>query len=327
MTENPSLPLLPFGVCLTGPVLPIIEQKLAAHMPLYKPYEAADPAAFMAEHADKIRGLVGGYGIARIDGAYMGQFRHLEIVANFGVGYDGVDAKWAGDHGIIVTNTPDVLTDEVADLALGLLLATMRRLPQADAYVRAGHWGGAPFPLTPTTRGRVIGILGLGRIGKAVARRCEGFGWQIAYHGRKAQPDTPYRYYDSLLDMAHACDVLVIIAPGGAETRHMVSRDVLRALGPQGTLINVARGSLVDETALITCLQNGELGAAGLDVFEREPHVPPALRALENVVLLPHIGSATAHTRNAMGALVADNILNFARGQGPLTPVPETPWR
>ncbi len=232
------------------------------------------------------------------------------------MGYDGVDAVWAGQHGIVVTNTPDVLTDEVADLAMGLLIATIRRLPQADAYLRQGQWLKAPFPLTASLREKTMGILGLGRIGSAIAQRAEAFGLKLAYHTRSPKPGVPYRYYADLVEMARDVDILMVIAPGGASTKGIVSRAVMEALGPAGTLINVARGTLVDEPAMVELLGSGKLGAAGLDVFEKEPHVPEALFPMENVVLLPHVGSGSHYTRNKMGQLVVDNVISFAEGAG-----------
>jgi lactate dehydrogenase-like 2-hydroxyacid dehydrogenase len=256
----------------------------------------------------------------------MDKLPKLEIIANFGVGYDTIDAAEAGRRGIIVTNTPDVLTEEVADLAIGLLLATIRQLPQVDRYLRAGKWLEKPYPLTATLRDRKVGILGLGRIGKAVAKRLEAFGLEIGYHGRSAQKDVPYRFYPSLVEMAKDADVLMCVAPGGTETKGMVNAEVMRALGPDGVLINVGRGSVVDERALIEALRNKEILTAGLDVFEDEPRVPKELIEIEHAVLLPHVGSASVHTRNAMGQLVVDNLSSWFAGRGPLTPVAETPW-
>lgn len=261
-----------------------------------------------------------------IDRAFMDRFPRLQLIANLGVGYDNIDAPHAAGRGITVTNTPDVLTDETADTAMGLLLCTVRQLPQADRYVRDGHWLSKPFPLSASLKGRTMGILGLGRIGKAIARRAESFGLGISYHGRRQQSDLPYTYFASLQAMAAACDILMVAAPGGPQTRHIVGADILAALGPDGILINIARGSLVDEQALISALQAGKLLAAGLDVFENEPEVPPELLAMSNVVLLPHVGSATQPTRDAMCQMVVDNIVSFARGSGPLNPVAETPW-
>lgn len=317
-----------FEVLLTGPVMPLIREGLEACFTVHRLNEQADKEAFIAGHAAKIRAIVPGGGHGRLDGSFMSRFPGLRIVGNFGVGYDGVDAVWAGKHGITVTNTPDVLTDEVADLAIGLLIATVRRLPQADAYLRAGRWltEGA-YPLTASLREKKMGILGLGRIGTAIARRAEAFGLALAYHSRSEKPGTPWPYYASLEAMARDMDILMVIAPGGEATRGIVSRAVMEALGPAGTLINVARGTLVDEPAMVELLASGKLGAAGLDVFEKEPQVPEALFGMENVVLLPHVGSASHYTRNKMGQLVVDNIIAVSEGRGPLTPVPETPWK
>ncbi|MCA1951720.1 MAG: 2-hydroxyacid dehydrogenase [Hyphomicrobiales bacterium] len=315
-----------FEVLITGPVMPLIREGLEARFTVHKLHEMPDKEAFIAAHGARIRALVGGAGHGRIDSAFMRRFPNLRIVGNFGVGYDGIDAAWAGQNGIVVTNTPDVLTDEVADLAMGLLIATIRRLPQADAYVRAGRWLDGAFPLTGSLREKSMGILGLGRIGSAIAARAQAFGLELAYHSRTPKPDVSFRYYASLVEMARDVDILMVIAPGGEATRRIVSRAVMEALGPAGMLINVARGTLVDEPAMVELLRSGKLGAAGLDVFEDEPRVPEALFGLENVVLLPHVGSASHYTRNKMGQLVVDNIASFAEGRGPLTPVPETPW-
>lgn len=251
----------------------------------------------------------------------------LEVVANFGVGYDSIDLVAAAERGIVVTNTPDVLNDEVADFTLALLLSTIRRLPQADRHVRTGRWLESAFPLSPTLRGRTVGILGMGRIGKAVAQRISAFDVPVVYHARREQEGLPYRYYPTLLAMAQEVDTLIAIVPGGAATRHIINAEILSALGPNGILINVARGSVVDESALIAALQNRTILAAGLDVFANEPHVPAELIALDNTVLLPHIGSATHHTRGRMGQLVVDNLISWFSGNGPITPVPETPWQ
>jgi len=262
-----------------------------------------------------------------MDGAFLSRFPKLELVSSFGVGYDHIDAAWAGQHGIIVTHTPGVLDAEVADTAMALTLATVRKLPQAERYLREGRWLKAPYPLTASLRGRTMGILGLGRIGREIAHRAAAFGLEIVYHGRKAQDDAPYLYYPTLKGMAAACEILVVVAPGGAETRHIVNAEILQALGPNGVLINVARGTLVDEAALIEALQNNVILGAGLDVFEKEPQVPEALLALDNAVLLPHVGSASLPTRMAMANLTVDNALSWIAGKGPLTAVPETPWK
>jgi lactate dehydrogenase-like 2-hydroxyacid dehydrogenase len=248
----------------------------------------------------------------------------LQIVANFGVGYDNIDIAAAVARGIVVTNTAGVLDEEVADLTLGLLLATVRRIPAAERFLRDGQWSKGGFPLGASLRGRRVGILGLGGIGKAIARRLEGFSVDIAYHGRSRQADVAYPWYATPEALAEACDVLIAIVPGGAQTRHLVDARVLEALGPNGVLINVSRGSVVDEDALIAALARGTILAAGLDVFAREPHVPEALLALDNVVLLPHIGSASLVTRQAMGQKMIDNLVSWFETGRALSPVPET---
>ncbi len=308
-------------------MMPLIIDGLRATGKLHCLWEKDDPEVFLRENAVKIGAIAAGAHIA-VNGPYMSQFPNLKIVANFGVGYDSVDANWAGKHGIIVTNTPDVLTEEVADTALGLLLMTIRELPQSERWLRAGFWESkGPYPLTRNTlRGKTMGILALGRIGKAIAKRCESFGVSIVYHGRSAQKDVPYRYYSSLVEMAKDVDILMSVAPGGDGTKHIINHEVLQALGPMGVLINIGRGSVVDEAALANALKNNVIFAAGLDVFEHEPHVPADLMACENAVLLPHVGSASIHTRNLMGQLVVDNILAFLSGKNPLTPVSETPF-
>jgi lactate dehydrogenase-like 2-hydroxyacid dehydrogenase len=317
-----------FNVLLTGPVMPMIERQLSACplLRVHKLHEISDPESFIDFEGAGVRGLVVSYAGRQVDGAFMARFPRLEVVSVLGVGYDKVDARWAGEHGIVVTNTPDVLTDEVADLSLGLLVATVRRLPQADRFVREGRWTAGNFPLTGSLQGKRLGLLGMGRIGRAIAQRAEAFRLRISYHSRTPRTDVPYTYVPSLLELAGSVDILLVIAPGGDATRGIVSRAVLARLGPKGCLINVSRGSLVDEDALVELLRSGQLGSAGLDVFVNEPHVPEALLALENVVLLPHVGSASVETRDKMGQLVVDNVIAFARGDGPLTPVVETPW-
>ena len=281
------------GILAPTRMMPLIIDGLRATGKLHCLWEQADPEAFLATHANQIGAIATGAHIA-VDGAYMSRFPNLKLVANFGVGYDTVDAKLAGQHGIIVTNTPDVLTEEVADTALGLLLMTIRELPQSERWLRAGHWvSKGPYPLTANTlRGKKIGILALGRIGKAIATRCEAFGLTIVYHSRRKQDDVSYPYYDSLIAMARDVDILMSVAPGGASTKHIINADVLQALGPQGVLINIGRGSVVDEAALAKALRDNIIFAAGLDVFENEPHVPAELIACDNAVLLPHVGSA-----------------------------------
>jgi len=245
----------------------------------------------------------------------------LELVAVHGVGVDAVPLALLAQKGIHVTNTPDVLTDDVADFAVTLLLSAVRRLPLLDRYVRAGGWPAkAPLTQARSLKGKVAGIVGFGRIGQAVAQRLQGFGMEIRYHQRSQGP-TPERRSSSLLALAGESDMLVLCMPGGPETRHMIGRDVIEALGPEGTLVNIARGSVVDETALVAALQDGRLGAAGLDVFEDEPNVPAALFALDNVVLTPHVGSFTVEARRAMGQLAVANLVAHFRGEPLPTPV------
>jgi lactate dehydrogenase-like 2-hydroxyacid dehydrogenase len=250
----------------------------------------------------------------------------LEIVANFGVGYDGIDLAYAAANGIVVTNTPDVLTEEVADTAIGLLLMTVRELSASERYLRAGEWRKAPYPLSPgTMRDRTVGILGLGRIGMAIARRLDAMQIPVVYFSRRAR-DVPYRHYDDVERLAADVDTLIMVLPGTEETRNLVDARVLGALGPRGVVVNIGRGVSLDEKALATALRDGTILAAGLDVFAHEPEVPAELMDLPNVVLLPHVGSASVYTRDAMGKLMTDNLASwFERGR-PLTPVPETPW-
>ncbi len=310
-------------VLLTGAIMEgVVERQLATRCDLVGP---DDLDGVLAAHGAVICG-VATKGKLRVDGALMDRMPKLEIIANFGVGYDTVDAAAAAARGIIVTNTPDVLNEEVADLALGLLLATVREMPQADRFVRAGQWLTGAFPLSATLRDRSVGIVGMGRIGQAIAKRIAAFGLPIVYHTRRPQADVPYTHYPDLVAMAQAVDTLVVIVPGGATTRNLINADVLAALGPRGILINVARGTVVDEPALLRALQDRTIHAAGLDVFVDEPRVPEALLGLDNVVLLPHVGSATHHTRDAMGQLVVDNLISWFAGKGPVTPVGETPW-
>jgi lactate dehydrogenase-like 2-hydroxyacid dehydrogenase len=294
---------------------------------LHRLWEAPDREAALAALAPRIRAIAATSHHAVVDTALLDRLPNLEIVVSFGVGYDHIDAVAAAAHGVVVTHTPGVLDDEVADVAMALTLATVRELPRAERYLREGRWRAAPFPLTATLRGRTMGILGFGRIGKAIARRAAAFGLSVVYHGRNEQPGAPYLYYPTLLGMAAACDILMIAAPGGPATRGIVDRAVIDALGPDGILINVARGSLVDEKALAAALREGRLLGAGLDVFDGEPEVRAELLALDNAVLLPHVGSASRHTRQAMGALMIDNLKSWLDGKGPLTPVPETPWK
>jgi lactate dehydrogenase-like 2-hydroxyacid dehydrogenase len=310
-------------ILMLNPMRPLAEKALEPHVTLHRLWEAPDKDALLAEIGPRIRGIIAF--VASVPRGLLEKLPALEIVASGAVGYDGVDVKAAAERNVVVTNTPDVLTDEVADLALGLLLATVREIPRAEKHLRDGLWPKSNYPLTATLRGRTVGIVGLGRIGGAIAKRVEGFGVPVSYHGRRPQPDIAYPYFASLVDMAKAVDTMIVVTPGGAETRHLVGKEVFEALGPNGIFINVARGSVVDEQALIHALKNRTILAAGLDVFENEPNVPAELMALENTVLLPHVASASHHTRDAMTQLAVDNLLAWFDGKPPLTPIPETP--
>ena len=287
---------------------------------VHKLWQAKDQAVLIREVSGRVRALQtsGNHGA---DAKLMDALPKVELIAHFGVGVDSVDLDAAKQRGLIVTNTPDVLNECVADLAMGLTVATLRRISAGDRFVRAGSWLKGALPLAQKVGGKTMGILGYGRIGKAIAKRAEAFGMRIVYHGRKPQAGVGHKYYASLTEMARDCDVLMVICPGGAATHHIVNAEVLKALGPKGTLINVARGSVVEEQALVKALADGTLGAAGLDVFEAEPKVPEALFAMDQVVLQPHVGSATHETRKAMGDLTVDNLRAHFAGKPVLTPV------
>ncbi|RUV31245.1 MULTISPECIES: 2-hydroxyacid dehydrogenase [unclassified Mesorhizobium] len=285
--------------------------------------ERADASLVTDELRRTVRGIAafGGINAALIDA-----LPNLEIIANFGVGYDSVDARHAAQRGVMVTNTPDVLTEEVADTAIGLLINTIRDLPRAETWLRDGSWArNGNYPLSRLTlRGRSVGIFGMGRIGLAIARRLEAFGLPVAYHNRRRVEGLAYEYHGTLKGLAEAVDTLISVAPGGASTEKAVNAEILSVLGPNGVFVNIGRGSTVDEAALAAALANGTIAAAGLDVFADEPNVSPALLAAPNTTLLPHVGSASEHTRRAMADLCVDNLISwFSEGRA-LTPVPET---
>lgn len=275
-------------------------------------HEAKDRDAFLRQHAASVRGLAT-FGPLAVDGKFMDRLPKLEIIANFGVGVDAINLADARQRGIIVTNTPDVLNEAVADTALALILNTARQFPQAERYLRAGNWAArGPYPLTVDIGGKTLGILGLGRIGEAIARRAAMCGMKIRYHNRNRK-DVAYPYDPDPVTLAANSDVLMVVTPGGPETNKLVGAKVLDALGPQGYLVNIARGSVVDEPVLLRYLQEKRIAGAGLDVFVDEPRVPPEFFTLENCVLFPHVGSATVETRKAMGDLQIENLrLHFA---------------
>ena len=314
-------------IILIGPLKPVVVKGLDAICTVHKIAAAKDPDAFIADHSH-VRAIACSDTACKIPGDLMARFLNLELVSSFGVGYDHMDVKWAAAHDVVLTNTPDVLTEEVADTALGLLLCTVREFPQAERYLRAGKWLERNYPLTKATlRNRTVGMVGMGAIGQAIARRLAAFGVPVVYHTRKPRRDVSYLHCPSLIEMARAVDILMVIVPGGAGTANLINAEVLDALGPDGILINMARGSVVDEPALIMALQDKRIMAAGLDVFAKEPDVPQELIGMDNVVLFPHLGSASVYTREKMDQLVVDNIAAWAAGKPPLTPVAETPWR
>ena len=308
-------------VLLPGRINPRVRERVEAEFDAVS-IEAADPALMDEASRARIRGVAA---MTAISADFIDALPNLEIVANFGVGYDSIDAAHAATRGVMVTNTPDVLSDEVADTAVGLLLNTLREFPKAEAYLRAGRWAAeGAFPLSSLTlRGRTVGIFGLGRIGLAIARRLDAFGLPVHYHTRTKRSDVEYPWHDSLSGLAQVVDTLIVVVPGGAATEKAVNSDILDALGPQGVLISIGRGSTVDETALIAALAERRIAAAGLDVFANEPNVPQALLDLPNVCLLPHVASASVSTRNAMADLVVDNLAAWLDGRPALTPVPE----
>src|SRR5579862_3034484 len=314
-------------VVLIGPPKPVIVRGLDAACTIHKAAAAKDRDAFIGRYAH-VRAIACSDTRETIPASLMERLPALEIVSSFGVGYDHMDAKYAAAHGIILTNTPGVLTEEVADTALGLLLCTVREFPQAERYLRAGKWTERAYPLTKASlRNRTVGIVGMGAIGQAIARRLDAMKVPVVYHTRNKRPEVAYRHYPKVLDMARDVDTLLVIVPGGAATANLINAEVLDALGPDGILINMARGSVVDEPALIEALRDKRIMAAGLDVFAKEPDVPQELIAFDNVVLFPHLGSASIYTREKMDQLVVDNIAAWAAGKPPLTPVAETPWR
>jgi lactate dehydrogenase-like 2-hydroxyacid dehydrogenase len=300
---------------------PLLKPQLDAAFVVHERLHETDPSAF-ADMAPRIRAIaVGGEG--KVDAALLASLPALEIVSVLGVGYDGIDVAAAKARGVVVTHTPNVLNDDVADLALALMLATARQLPAADRYVRAGDWSRGPMPLTRRMSGARLGLVGMGRIGQVIAQRAAAIGMPIAYTARKAKPELPYRYLPTAKALAAEIDFLVVITPGGAGTRKLIDAEVLAALGPQGIVVNVARGSVIDEAALIDAHERGTIAGAGLDVFENEPEVPERLRALPHVVLTPHVGSATAQTRQAMADLAFANLRAHFAGEPLPSPVPE----
>jgi len=307
-------------IIVTTKIFPRTQERLDREFTCHKLHEAADRAAFLKEMAPRVRALAT-FGPAGADAKLMDTLPKLELISNFGVGVDAIDLAAAKQRNIIVTNTPNVLNDCVADTAMALTVNVMRKFPQAEGYLRTGAWAAkGGYPLTTSLGGKTMGILGLGRIGEAIAKRAEAFGMTIRYHNRKKK-DSAYPYDADAATLAKNSDVLMVVTPGGAETDKLVNAKVLDALGPEGYLVNIARGSVVDEPVLLKYLQEKKIAGAGLDVFADEPRVPPAFFALDNAVLFPHVGSATMETRTAMGNLQVDNLLAHFAGKQVLTRV------
>jgi len=323
-SRSPRDPRQNRSVLQVGPLKPSLEQTLADDYAAWVlPDSASQREAFLAEHGAEITAAVTS-GRTGVDAPLMAALPNLGAVVNFGVGYDTTDVDAAAERGVGVSNTPDVLTDCVADTAVGLMIDVMRQFSAADRYVRSGRWpADGNYPLTHQVSNRRVGIIGLGRIGSAIAKRLNAFGCTISYHNRSQKADSPYAYVDSPAALARGVDVLVVAAAGGDGTRRLVDAEVIDALGSSGYLVNIARGSVVDEAALVDALTNGRLAGAGLDVFTDEPNVPEELLTLDNVVLLPHVGSGTVETRAAMEQLTLDNLDEFLRNGRLLTPVVE----
>ena len=304
-------------------MLPSVVEACEARFDLVKLWEADDQDALLRARGGEVLGVATN-GQLPVDDALLDKLPKLQIVAHFGVGYDSVDTDATSARGVVVTNTPDVLDAEVADTAMGLLLMTVRELGAAERYLRAGRWAAeGAYRLTPhTIAGRTLGIAGLGRIGLEIAKRAEPFGLRIEYHNRRRRDDVPFPYHASLVELAAAVDTLMIVLPGGASTHHIVDAEVLAALGPDGIVINIGRGSVVDTDALVAALTDGTIAGAGLDVYEDEPRVPQNLIDIETAVLLPHVGSASVATRRAMGQLVTDNLISWFDNGEAVTPVP-----
>lgn len=310
----------PIDLLVAGPQLPALMEALDQHFTVHRLWKMDDRAAFLREKGATIRAMVTSF-IYGADATLLDALPNLEIVASYGVGLDRLDLETLKRRGILLTNTPDI-NEPVADLAMALLLAVTRRVCEGDRFVRAGDWPRKNFPFGVSLQGKTCGIVGLGRIGKSVAKRAEAFGMKIAYSGPHVKPEVAYEYFKSLKALAQVSDFLILALPGGPETRHVINAEVLAALGTKGFLINVARGSVVDEPALIQALRTGQIAGAGLDVFEKEPLADSPLMAMENVVLLPHIASATDEMRHTMGEVVLDNLKAHFSGKPLHTPVP-----
>ena len=306
-------------VLIASPMYPPTIEAMDQAYTTYKLFSAPNRDALIDQVADRITAISSGHG--GVDGKTIARLPKLKVIAHFGVGYDAVDVEAASARGIKVTNTPDVLTDEVADLAMALVLGAVRRIAMGDRFVRGGWWLKGSMPLSESLTGKTLGIIGMGRIGRAIAARAEPFKLKIAYQGPRRKDGLDWPYYSEVIELARHCDILLAACPGGSTTRGIVSRSVIEALGPKGYFVNISRGSVVDEPALVEALQQRRLAGAGLDVFADEPRAPQGLMMLDNVVMQPHVGSATHKTRTAMGQLMLDNLAAHFAGKALLTPV------
>ena len=317
------------AILSTGPMMSLMVDRLEDAFEVHWLHKIADVSTFLTQQGPRIEGVcTGAHTGVKTNAAMMDRMPNLKVIGNYGVGYDSIDVPEAKKRGVIITNTPDVLTEEVADTTIGLLLMTIRELSKAEAWMRAGQWAatGADYPFTPSLRDRTVGLIGYGRIGKAIGRRLQAFGIPFYYYSRNRQADVPQRHYDDLVAMARDVDTLIAILPGGPATQGLVNGEVLAALGPNGVFINMARGSVVDEPALKSALRSNTILAAGLDVFVNEPNVDTEFFSIPNLTVLPHVGSASIYTRSKMGNLTVDNLIAYKERRPPLTPVPETPF-
>jgi hydroxypyruvate reductase len=302
-----------------GSLLPNEMHKLAGHYDVVKLWMEPDPEATLQKHKENIIGIVSSYNGLPVTRRIIESLPNLSVVAQFGAGIDNIDLEALKDRDIILTNTPDILTNDTADIAMILTLATMRRVVEADMYVRVGKWNSGAFPLSTSLTGKTMGIVGMGRIGQAIARRATGFDMKVIYNGPREKPNLDYPFYADLVQMAEVSDVVMLACIGGDDTRHIINARVLKALGSKGYVINVARGSVIKTDDLLVALSNRSIAGVGLDVYESEPNIPQALLNMDQVVLLPHIGSATLETRTQMGELVIENVLAHFEGRSPPT--------
>lgn len=301
-------------------ILPEQMAKLEEHFEVIRLWKERDPEAVLQARKNDIVAIASVFFVP-VSRNLIENLPNLEIISQFAVGYDNIDLAAAKERGIAVTNTPDVLTDETADTAMALLLAVSKRVCEGDMFVRVGKWLNGPLPLGSSLKNKTVGIVGMGRIGQAIAARCEAFGMKIVYQGPRKKDNISYEYQPDVQKLAELSDYLILACPGGVDTKNLVHEPILNALGPKGFLINISRGSVVHEDDLITALSNRKIAGAGLDVYQNEPHVREELVKMDNVVLLPHIGSATVETRAMMGELVVGNLLAHFNGDPLLTPV------